>query len=229
MSSQDYRDKILQCLYETATGLTIIEISRLIDGNRNTVSKYLNQLENENLVFKKDIGKASLFFSKKRKSLPRNIVIPFMKAFLSGLNMKFPNKESTFKEIGRLILNQFQFSFGRSFRKQIEHYRGSPDLEEHLKRFKKLYITFDILQEDLDIEIIEMEKNKAIYRFKNSEFLGNSEEYIYYFHIICGVIEVFLSGEVPGNVICNIEAIHINDKRENSYIDISIEIEGSNN
>jgi len=224
MNSLDYKEKILECLYQNTTGLTIIEISRLIDGNRNTVSKYLNRLKDEKLVYKKNIGKARLYFSKKRKSLPMSVVISFMKAVLSGLNTKFPKKEQTFKEIGHLISNQYQFPFGPTFAKELEKVRGSPDIEMHLKRFKKLYPTFDFLQEDLDIQIIELEKNNAIYRFRNSEFLHNSNDYIYYYYMICGIIEGFLSKEIPGQVICNIESIQLDEIKENSYIDISIEI-----
>lgn len=224
MSSTDYREKILECLYDKTTGLTISEISRLIDGNRNTVSKYLNQLREENLVYKKDIGKARLYFSKKRKTLPKRVVISFMKAVLSGLNTKFPNKKQTFKEIGHLISNQYQFPFGPTFAKELEKVRGSPDIEMHLRRFKKLYITFDFLQEDLEIEILKLDGNRAVYRFRNSEFLSNSEEYLYYFHMICGIIERYLSNEVPGQVNSNVEAVHIDKLKENSYIDISIEI-----
>ena len=44
--------------------------------------------------------------------------------------------------------------------------------------------------------------------------------------MICGIIEVILSEEIPeqaGQVICNIESIHLDEIKENSYIDISIE------
>ena len=226
MSLSGYRDKILECLYNNASGLTITEISKLIDGNRNTVSKYLNRLKDDYLVYKKDIGKARVYFSKKRESVPMSLVISFMKAVLSGSKTKFPKEEQIFKEIGHIIAKQFQFPFGPTFAKELEKNRGSPDIEKHLRRFKKLYPTFDFLQEDLDIEIIELEqgKNKAIYRFKNSEFLHNSKDYIYYFYMICGIIEAILSEEIPGQVICNIESIKLDEIKENSYIDISIEI-----
>ena len=220
----NYRDKILECLYDNASGLTITEISKLIDGNRNTISKHLNRLENETLVLRKDIGNARLYLSKKRKFLPKSLVISFAKALLSALKSKSPNNEQFFKEIGRLITNQFQFPFSPIYTKELKKFRGSSDLEMHLKRFKELYITFDILQEDLDIQIIELGKNFAMYRFKNSEFLHDSKDYIYYFYMICGIIEVILSEEIPGQVICNIESIQLDEIKENSYIDISIEI-----
>lgn len=58
----EYEQRILECLDRYNLGLTIIEISKEIEGNRNTVSKYLSRLESKNLVFKKEVGKANLYF-----------------------------------------------------------------------------------------------------------------------------------------------------------------------
>lgn len=219
-----YRDKILECLYDNTSGLTITEISEIIDGNRNTISKHLNRLQNENLVLRKNIGKARLYLSKKRKFLPKSVVISFTKALLSAAKFKLPNNEHLFKEIGRLIPKQFQFPFSPNYTKELKKFRGSSDLEMHLKRFKKLYDTFDILQDDLGIEIMEIGKNSARYRFKNSEFLHDSKDHTYYFYMICGIIEVILSEEIPGQVSCNVESIQLDEKKENSYVDLSIQI-----
>lgn len=80
----EYRLKLLEILSKNEFGLTISDIAKQINGNRNTVSKYLAILEAEQLIFKKDIGPASLYFSQDYESK----ILHYLKKNPSGLTVR---------------------------------------------------------------------------------------------------------------------------------------------
>ena len=137
MEKNEYKSKILDTLSDSASGLTITEISSKARIHRNTVSKYLGILEAEELVNKKDIGAARLYYSKKRKFIRKKLVNTFIQALLYALKSKFPNEEDLFKEIGLKILDHFEFSLGDAYRKAIEKLRKISDPQAYLKLFKE--------------------------------------------------------------------------------------------
>jgi len=116
----EFKFNILNQLEDSASGLTITELSKKLNFHRNTVSKYLGILEAEGLVKKKDIGAALLYFSAKRKYLRRKLVNSFMKALLYGLKSNFPDNNEIFKNVGRILLDYFQFSLGDAYTKEFE-------------------------------------------------------------------------------------------------------------
>ena len=225
MEKNEYKSKILDTLSDSASGLTITEISSKARIHRNTVSKYLGILEAEELVNKKDIGAARLYYSKKRKYIRKKLVNKFIQALLYALKSKFPNEEELFKEIGLKILDHFEFSLGDAYRKAIEKLRKISDPQAYLKLFKEFYNAFDFFQDDLDISILELHKNKVLYRIKNSEYLDHSEDFIYFFYVMCGMTEGIYLRNLDMKVICNVEDIHISSNKEESHIDISLEIQ----
>jgi hypothetical protein len=220
--SIDYKTKILKILADSPSGLTITELSNESGFHRNTISTYVRILEAENLVIKKKIGTAHLYFSKKRKYLQRNLVLFFLKALLHGLQDEFPNKEDKFKEIGRNILKYFQFPVGNKYIKEFEEARISSDSMTQLKLFQKFYNSYDFFQEDLEISTVELFKNKAIFRLTNSEFLNDN--FIYFFYIACGITEGIYLQNLDKKVVCNVEKLHISNVKNESYIDISLNI-----
>ena len=222
--NNNYKIRILKLLEETPFGLTIKEISDETGFHRNTVSKYVEILEGTDLIAKKQISAAKVFFSKKRKYLRRKLVSSFIQALLHALKIEFPEKEKKFKEVGRKVLKYFQFPIGNAYIKEFEKYRGISDNQAHLKLLKNFYNAFDFFQEDLDISIVELQKNKIVYRFKNSEYLETSDDFIYFYYIACGIIEGIYLQNLNINVKCNVENIHISNNKEESFIDISLEI-----
>ena len=66
MSSRTIIDKLLNTLSKSVWGMTIEELSKATKLHRNTISKYLQRLEELGLVVKKTIGKYSIW-------LPKNI------------------------------------------------------------------------------------------------------------------------------------------------------------
>ena len=224
-NKNDYKSKILSKLEDSASGLTITELAKKVKFHRNTVSKHLSVLEAEGLVKKKEIGKAQLYLSTKRKYLRRKLVNSFIQALLYGLKSNFPNKEQIFKNVGRNLLEHFQFTLGDAYTREFDKIKANSNSDKYLVLFKEFYNAFDFFQDDLDISLEELNPNKAVYRIKNSEFLANSDDFIYYFYIVCGITEgIYLRG-LDFKISCNVENIQIATNKEESFVDISLEIQ----
>ncbi|MFX1392501.1 MAG: winged helix-turn-helix domain-containing protein [Promethearchaeota archaeon] len=223
-NKNDYKSKILNKLEDSTSGFTIIELSKKIKFHRNTVSKYLRILEAEGLVKKKKIGNALLYFSIKRKYIRKKLVNNFIQALLYALKYKYPINEQICKEVGLKLLERFQFSLGEAYREEIEKLRKISDPQAYLKLFQEFYNSFDFFQDDLDISIIELQKDKIIYRIQNSEYLDNSDDYIYYFYVVCGITEGVYLRNLNMKVECNVGKFNISRNKEESFIEISLEI-----
>ena len=71
---------------------------------------------------------------------------------------------------------------------------------------------------------MELSSNKVKYRIANSEFLDDSDDFLYYFYIVCGITEgIYLRG-LETNIRCNVEDIHVSTNKKESYINVSLEI-----
>lgn len=219
----DKKKLITKILTDSPSGLTITDISKESGFHRNTVSTYVRMLEEGNIVTKKKIGAAHLYFSVERKYLQKNLVNSFIKALLYGLKTKFPNEEQVFKEIGWKILDHFQFPIGNAYLKEFEEARITSKTKDQLKLFQEFYNSFDFFQDDLNLTVVELYGNRVTYRILNSEFLDN--DFIYFYYIACGITEGIYSRNLNIKVECNVEEIQISNKNEDSYIDISLEIQ----
>jgi DNA-binding transcriptional ArsR family regulator len=218
----DYKTKILETLDDSPSGLTITDLSEKTGAHRNTVSTHLRALENEELVSKKEIGSAHLYFSKRREYLSKGLVNSFLRALLFGLKNKFPNKETIFKEIGHIILDKFQFPIGNAYIEEFKKARKTKDRISQLKLFHKFYDSYDFFQDDLTISVQELSQNKALYRLSNSEYLESNEDFIYFFYIACGITEAIYLMNLNKKVECNVEKIHTSKNIKDSFIDISL-------
>ncbi len=273
----------MDCLNQNNFGMTITQISEEINGNRNTVSKYLNRLESKDIVYKKEIGKACLYFikdieskvlnfinenpsgvtikdisyelkltrdsvkkhlitlekqdkifstklgaytlfkSSEAKFVPKKFMVSFYKALLKDLKIKFPNKERIFKEIGRNMFGDIKFPISKLIIKKLEDFKTSPLKQLHFEVFKDVFPSYYIFEPiQISDPKIDSSGKKGIFRLKNSEFLNNSDS-LYHFYLISGMIETKMSNDLGVPIKCNIEKIHISDKIEDSYSDISIE------
>lgn len=96
----------------------------------------------------------------------------------------------------------------------------------YFEAFDKFYPSYDILQSTIDISdpIMNDSGTRAVYRFTNSEFLETSEDFIYHFYIVSGIIQALWIREMEKPVKCNIEKIAASNKKEDSYFEMSIEI-----
>ena len=220
---KDIESKILNFITEHPSGVTIKEISYKLKLPRDSVRKHVVILENQNKIFSKKVGAYTLFKSSEVKFVPKKFMVSFYKALLKDLKIRFPNNEKIFKEIGRNMFGDIKFPISKRIIKKLEDFKTSPLKELHFEVFKNAFPTYYIF-EPIDIsdpEIVSSGK-KGVFRFKNSEFLNNSES-LYHFHLISGMIETKMSNDLGVPIKCNIEQIHISDKKEDSYVDISIE------
>jgi DNA-binding transcriptional ArsR family regulator len=222
LKKNNYKNKILDILDDFPSGLTITDISEKTGAHRNTVSTHLRSLDNEGLVSKKEIGSAHLYFSKRREYISKGLVNSFLQALLSGLKTKFPNKEIIFKEIGHLILDNFDFPIGSAYIEEFKKARKTNDPIIQLKLFEKFYNSYDFFQDDINISIQELSFDRAVFRLSNSEYLKENDEFIYFFYIACGITEKVYLLNLKKRVNCEVEKIHISDKKEECFIDIAI-------
>lgn len=183
-------------------------------------------LEIKQKIFKRKVGAYNLYFSSKKSFFPKEIISSYYKALLSGLKKNYPNDEEIFKEIGRNSLEFIDFSFGPTLTKGLKNLRNIPVPKIYFEVFGKFYPSYDILQPSIEISepIMDESDNKAVYRFKNSEFLDNSKDFIYHFYIVSGIIEALWEREVGRTVECKVEKIHVANKKEDAFFELSIEI-----
>jgi DNA-binding transcriptional ArsR family regulator len=218
MGINNYRIKIIETLEDHPTGLTITELSDKTGAHRNTVSSHIRSLEKDNLVIKKEIGSAHLYFSKTRAFISKDLINSFMKGLLSALKDIYPDDQEKFKEVGKRILNKFEFPIGEAYKDEFKKARLIKDTNEQIKLFSKLYNSYDFFQDDIDIEIKSQKENRIVFRVKNSEYLQAG--YVYFFYIVCGITEEIYQRFLDINVNCDV--IRENISAEDTYIDFLI-------
>jgi predicted transcriptional regulator len=64
----NFKERIIVILRNHPEGLTIIEISKLLDSHRHTITKYIYQLIGEGLIYQRKIGTAKLCYLKDEKN-----------------------------------------------------------------------------------------------------------------------------------------------------------------
>jgi DNA-binding transcriptional ArsR family regulator len=222
MERKNCKSEILRVLEDSPLGLTINELASEIEAHRNTVSTHVKILEAAGLVTKKQISRAKVFFSKKRTHLDRKLIASLFQAFFGGIKEELPNNEKVFKKVGGRVLDHFQFPLAQQVVQEAK--KGEYESLELLKFFQEFYNQIDILQEDIDISIRELNQDRILYRLKNSEFLGPSGEFNYFFYVISGMVESVYNKYFHKKIACNVEDIHNSDNMEEAFVDISLEI-----
>ena len=95
--------------------------------------------------------------------------------------------------------------------------------------FGKYYPFFNIIQPTIELSVKKKggTNDKLTLKFTNSEFLENTDDFIYHFYILTGIIEAFRKKDVDRTVKYNIETIYVSDKKKNSFIELSVEVKKS--
>jgi len=209
------------------SGLTKTDIAKGTGFSRNTVSKYISILEDKDEVYKKKVGAYNLYFSKKQAFFPKKIALSYYKAIIAGIKKHYPMDEQVLKQIGRESLKYIDFDQSEKSRKQLKGIRGNPIIKLYFEVFRKFYPSFDLMQPNIKISEPEIQNSgkKAVYRFTNSEFINNSEDFIYHFYIIAGIIEEQFSELFNRTIKCNVEKVNISNNEGESFVDISIIVE----
>lgn len=209
------------------SGLTKTDIAKGTGFSRNTVSKYISILEDKDEVYKKKVGAYNLYFSKKQAFFPKRIALSYYKAIIAGIKKHYPMNEQVLKQIGRESLKYIDFDQSEKSRKQLKGIRGNPIIKLYFEVFRKFYPSFDLMQPNIKISEPEIQNSgkKAVYRFSNSEFIKDSEDFIYHFYIIAGIIEEQFSELFNRTIKCNVEKVNISNNEGESFVDISIVVE----
>lgn len=229
-TSVKYEYEILQCIKNNPGGVTITDVSDIKGYSRNTVSKYINILKLKNKIYKKKVGAYSLYFSSEENYLPNSLVLSYYKVLLKGLKNNLPEKGEFFKELIKENASDIKFTFSPKIYKQLKYLKNHPISQFtkiHLEIFKEFYPTYDIFQPDVNISVLNIDPKgkKATYRFRNSVFLKDNNNYIYHLYFMCGLTEGILEKEIKQKVKCKVENYHIGGDKKDSYFDISITID----
>lgn len=62
------REKIIKTLREHPEGLTSVEIAKILNSHRHTITKYIYQLVGEGLIHQRKVGTAKLCYLKDEKN-----------------------------------------------------------------------------------------------------------------------------------------------------------------
>ncbi|MFX0186416.1 MAG: HTH domain-containing protein [Candidatus Hodarchaeota archaeon] len=218
--------EILEYINEKPNGVTITEISKNIGFSRNTISKYISILELKKKIVSKKIGAYRLYFSTKMKVLLKIFTEVYYKALLAGLKDEFPDAEETFKEIGRNSLEFIDNYLTSSNSEKLKGIKINLLLKLYYDVFGKFNSSLNRIQPIINLSKRRKEgTTKFILRHTDSEFLDNSNKFIYHYYIIAGLIEAIWKKKINRDAVCNVETIYVSDDKEHSYIEFSIEVE----
>jgi len=225
-SDIDYESEILTCIRENPGGLTTTDIKNILGYSRPTIYKYLKILEDENEIFSRKIGAYTLYFSSKAGLFSIKTITSYYKALLKALKANLNDDIRLMKKIGREIADEVKFKHSDNIFRALKELVSDPYPKILLESFKIYFPFFDFFQPELSIEIIDIDElgTNATYRFRNSVFWEDSEDYIHHMYITSGIIEVVLSGVLKREVVSVIEELHISNNKNESYFDLSIKI-----
>ncbi|MHA1148883.1 MAG: winged helix-turn-helix domain-containing protein [Promethearchaeota archaeon] len=230
----DYKIEILECIKENPGGLTITDISEITGFTRNTIYKYIKDLKENNLVFTKKVGPYKQYFSTRKFHLPYDTAISYYKAILKNIKnfigklgeLTLNEQKTIVKAMGKNTVKDIKFPFAANTMNQLRELKHVKLNRLHLQAFQQFYTAYDIFQPDIVITIKELdEKNQyAVYRFHNSIFLEDSEDYIYHIYLMIGITEGILENALEREVNVKVKEIYIGSSKEDSYFDIEIQI-----
>jgi predicted transcriptional regulator len=222
---REFDKEILACLSRSTFGLTISDIAKKIETTRNTVYRYLGILEGTDLVFKKKIGRYVLYFSKEKELEYLDNVLPIYKSFIDNIRKEFPDKEFIFKRIGKGMVDAITFPISIEGYEHVEKLKELPN-KNLFELVRNLLPFLNLFDNKITVRIIDLNKEatKVEYQITNSIFLEGGESHLYHFQILAGFIEEKLKQVIEKIVKCEVLDYKIFEKKEDSYIRLSIEI-----
>ena len=214
-----YEELILDYLQSNPSGLTISDIAKGINASRMTVSKYVSILEAKEKIVPKKIGAYNLYFSAHPVYIPKKIIMLFYLGLLQGLNeRKIPDKEQFYKNLGYRISENLKVLF----KSNLNVPEDIEDYSKFIRNLARIYPNIDVLN-DIEINIVPEIGEKgleSVFHFKNVQLFGESEDFLYHFYIISGIIEKTMSRLIGKQVNCEIEYVNYSDRT----VGLSIEI-----
>ena len=186
------------------------------------------------MVFTKKVGPYKQYFSTRKFHLPYDTAISYYKAILKNIksfvndlgNLAQNDPKTIVKEMGKNSVNDIKFPFAANTKNQLRELKNIKLNRLHLEAFQQFYQAYDIFQPDIVITIEELDEKDqyAVYRFHNSIFLEDSEEYVYHIYLMSGITEGILEDALERKADVQIKKIHVGKTKEESYFDIEIRI-----
>jgi predicted transcriptional regulator len=221
----DYKKKILECLENNTAGLTITDIAKKTDISRNTIYRYIDILEENDLVFKKKVGAYHLYFTKERDLLSKGLIYIFYKGLLSIFKEKNPNIENLYKEIGRSLAKYVPITLWPPDSESMQTLKKLSN-KFFLKTVGKFLPYLDPLKLRLDLKNIELneDNNRVIYHYTNVESAKDDPNFINHYYLLTGYAEVKITEIYGKRCKCDIQEFKVSENPEDIYINISLEI-----
>lgn len=218
----NYIGQIFDLIEENPHGMTVTDIANELNISRNTVYRYIGILEGKQKVYSKKIGNYTLYYPKTQLIFNKDIFLSFFKGLLANLKEEYPNQHEIFKSMGRRIGKSMDVPLKRKGKKIVQQLDKMSKIEI-LESVTDYMPYFNILNDTITISKINIKRNKkkAIVTFINSEMLGSSDEYIYYFYLLMGLIEEKLSEYIGREIRFDILAYETFQDKEQSYIKFS--------
>jgi len=223
---KDYKKKILDVLEGNLFGLTITDIAKGAGVSRNTVYRYIGMLKGQGEIYEKKIGSYTLYYRAGKRILSQEKLLSFFKGFLANIKRVYPNQEHVFQTIGRNMADSIPIP-SKKEGKKIKEKLEQMNEQEILKSIGDYLPYFNILHDTIRIQKIEFDEkeNRALITFFNSELLDNTDEYIYYFYVLMGVMEKKLSKFIDKEINFDIYDYETFGKKENSFLKMSLDIQ----
>lgn len=223
---KDYRKKILDVLEGNLFGLTITDIAKEAGVSRNTVYRYIGMLKGQGEIYEKKIGSYTLYYRAGKRILSQEKLLSFFKGFLANIKRVYPDQEQVFQTIGRNMADSIPIP-SKKEGKKIKEKLEQMNEQEILKSIGDYLPYFNILHDTIRIQKIQFDEkeNRAIITFFNSELLDNTDEYIYYFYVLMGIMEKKLSKFIDKEINFDIYDYETFGKKENSYLKMSLDIQ----
>ncbi|MCP4760205.1 MAG: winged helix-turn-helix domain-containing protein [archaeon] len=216
----DWHEEIIKYIKKNPSGLTITDIALGIGTSRVTVTKYVNQLLEQEKIFVKQIGWYKLYFSVERQFVPLRPFIAFYKNLLLSVKEHYSTKED-FKELGKNIGVGVKKMINTAIPDDLIPLNGK-SYGNFLKYFGQIFPYFDFLMDpNMDIKYeIDETKNKGNYIFSNIALIKYSEEFESHFYLLSGIMESAFSGILEKDVFINVDQVDI----PNNFVKMTIEI-----
>ncbi|NHI91533.1 MAG: ArsR family transcriptional regulator [Candidatus Lokiarchaeota archaeon] len=189
IGKENIRNDILNLLRRSKYGRNISQLSELLNFSRNTIKRYIDLLEEEDLVEIKEIGRSKIAYFK--PNYHDNVV----KGYLSYLMDFYNSILKGFKRISKELQNP-QKALKEIGNEMGEHLNWPPLEDTDLKKIEKptlsqvtdiliqLYEFFNSFYKTIKIEIIPPTKENISYKIIRIENISDKMEDSEYFYLI---------------------------------------------
>jgi len=209
---KEYKERIIEHLQQSPSGLTITDIHNGINASRITVSKYISVLEAKGKVFSKKIGAYKLYFVTERSFIPKTPMLSYYAGLLSCIKSEFTDLNK-FKEFGYIINDFMIFPFSSEIPEDIK--QSKIDLLKGIfEYYTNIFPRLDLLMDKnviIEKEIKEKD-NSILIRLKNLKIFDTSENFDVHFYITSGITEKAFTKSFGRKVVCNVNKIDVSKK-----------------